>query len=69
MFSSLKPGGLLVVRLFGNKIKWPSTNKMFLLNRTQINELLDGFNVLENQEEFYCEGSLDQHAFNLVLQK
>lgn len=64
---SLKPNGVIITRLFGNKIEWQNMNKMTLLDNKQIANLIYAFEIIENQEEFYHEGELTQHAFNLVL--
>ncbi len=67
--SHIKPGGFLITRLFGNKIKWPNMQNMTLLDQQDIKALTSDFDIIKQAEELYTENSIKQHAFNLILKK
>lgn len=67
--TQLKPNGIIIARLFGDKLDWPNMQNMTLLNKAQLNHLTENFKVIKIEEEFYTEDRLKQHAFDLVLRK
>lgn len=54
----LNPNGVVIVRLFGEKLNWPNMNYMTLLNKTQIDNLTKNFEVIKMEEEFQKDNQL-----------
>lgn len=64
-----KKDGLIILRLFGNKIDWPNMKGMTLLSKEDISSMTKGFKVIKFSEDFYKEKNITQHAYNLILKK
>lgn len=69
IINQLKPNGVLITRLFGSNLSWPNMENMTLLDKSQVTKLTNGLEVIQNNEEFYEENGLTQHAYNLILKK
>lgn len=64
-----KKDGLVILRLFGNKIDWPNMKGMTLLSKEEISSMIKGFEIIKFSEDFYKEKNITQHAYNLILKK
>lgn len=65
----IKPGGLFICRLFGNKLDWPNMQNMTLLSKQELFDLADGFTIVSFEEEYYQQDNFGQHAFSIILKK
>jgi len=64
-----KKDGLIILRLFGDKIDWPNMKGMTLLSKEEIPSMIKGFEVIKFSEDFYKKENITQHAYNLILKK
>lgn len=69
MTNNLKPGGIFVGRLFGDKLKWPNMYNMHLINIDSIKLMTQQYDVIYLNEIKKQEGESFQHAFEIVLKK
>ncbi len=67
--AQIKPGGLFICRLFGNKLDWPNMQNMTLLSKQELFDLADSFTIISFEEEYFQEDNFGQHAFSIILKK
>jgi hypothetical protein len=66
---AIKPEGIMVVRLFGDELKWKNMTNMTLLFESDIKALMVGFDKIFYREDRKLKNNLLHHAFNFVLKK
>lgn len=49
----VKKNGLIVLRLFGDKLDWPNMQGMTLLRKEELSLIANGFEIIKFSEDFY----------------